>query len=143
MQVSFLVNKMNKESKGGTEGATRKRLRNRISSLPQSQMGRATDALVMIWNRAKEPLEPPTTQSGFNLSATPILFPNWHRVKVAFLKSITTGVFIDVQFYAYNKIFDDIPLDPKPLFTSSIVIEEWGPAITTRELEGSSNFVPL
>jgi len=105
-------------------------------------MGRATDALVMIWNRVKEPLEPPMTQPGFNLFATPILFPNWHRVKVAFLKSIATGVFIDVQFYAYNKILDNIPVDPKPLFTSSIVIEEWWPAITTRESEGSSHFVP-
>ena len=142
MQVSFLVNKMNKESKGDAEGATRKRLRDKIASLPRSQMGRATDALVTIWNRAKEPLEPPTTQSGFNLSATPILFPNWHRVKVAFLRSITTGVFIDVQFYAYNKIFGNIPLDPKPLFISSIVIEEWGPAITTRKSEGSSYFIP-
>ena len=133
MQVSFLVNKIKEESKEGTEGVTRKRLQSKIASLAQHQVRRVTDALVMIWNCAGGSLEPITTQSKATFSAAPPLFPNWHHVKVALLKSITTGVFIDAQFYAYNKILDGIPLDPRPLFTSSIVIEEWGPSIATRK----------
>ena len=64
-------------------------------------------------------------------------------MKLALLKSIPTGTFIDVQFYAYNAISGDLPLDLKPVFTSSIVIEEWAAAITTRELKGSSPFFQL
>ncbi|KAF9779859.1 hypothetical protein BJ322DRAFT_1113175 [Thelephora terrestris] len=132
MQVSFLVNKMNEESKGGAEGPTRTRLRTQIASLSRSEMRRATDALVMIWNCIKEPLKPPTTQPKADVSVASANLPNWQRVQLALLKSITTGIFIDVQFYACNKVFDDLPVDPKPLFISSIVIEQWGPAITTQ-----------
>ncbi|KAF9650017.1 hypothetical protein BDM02DRAFT_1690125 [Thelephora ganbajun] len=99
MQVSQLVKKMEEESKGGIESATRKQLRNKIASLSQPQVKRAKDALAMIWNYMKGPLEPPATVYTFAFSVTPTLFPNWQR----------------------------------PLFTSSIVIEEWGPAITTRK----------
>jgi hypothetical protein len=72
----------------------------------------------------------------------PTHLPNWHRVQLALLKSITTGIFIDVQFYACNKVVDDLPVDTKPLFISSIVIEQWGPAITTRKPDGSLYFIP-
>ncbi|KAF9650003.1 hypothetical protein BDM02DRAFT_1689338 [Thelephora ganbajun] len=132
MQVSQLVKKMEEESKEGIESATRKQLRNKIASLSQPQVKRAKNALAMIWNCVKRPLEPPATVYKFTFSVTPTLFPNWQRVKLALLKSISTGIFIDIQFYAYNKMGNDLPLDPKPLFTSSIVIEEWGPAITTQ-----------
>ena len=56
-------------------------------------------------------------------------------MKLAFLKSVSTGVFIDVQLYAFNKIDDGSPQDLKPLYTSSIVIEEWGPAVARCKLE--------
>jgi hypothetical protein len=138
MQVSRLVDKLNEESKGNTESVTRKTLRDKIAALPQSQLERAKDVLVMIWNGVNGPLESPTTEPKLSFTVTSTLFPNWHRVKLALLKSIRTGTFIDVQFYAFNKIRDDLPLDPRPLFTSSIVIEEWGPAITTREWEVTS-----
>lgn len=87
----------------------------------------------MIWSCASGRLESPVVQPAFTPFATSAFFPNWHRVKLAFLKSIATGVFIDAQFYAFSKICNGLPFDPKPLFMSSIVIEEWGPAITTRE----------
>jgi len=86
----------------------------------------------MIWNAMKEPLEPLITGPGLAFWATSAL-PR--RVKLALLKSIYTGTFIDVQFYAYNEIDNNLPLDPRPLFTSSVVIEKWGPAITTRKWE--------
>ena len=124
---------MNEESKMSTEGATRQRLREKIASLSQPQVGRARDALSMIWDYAKGPLKPPAAQPGFTSQVTPPLLPNWHRVELALLKSIVTGVFIDTQFYAFNKTGGGLPLDPKPLFASSIVIEEWVPAITARE----------
>ena len=54
-------------------------------------------------------------------------------VQLALLKSISTGVFIDVQFYAYNAVHNDSPVDLKPLFASSIVIKEQAAAIATRE----------
>ena len=133
MQASRLVYKMKDESKGVTEGVTRKRLREKIATLPQPRLASAMDALLMIWNEVKEPSELPTAQLGFTSPATPTLFPNEHRVKLALLKSISTGTFIDVQFYAYNAIGNGLPLHPRPLFTSSIAIEEWGAEIATRE----------
>jgi len=133
VQVSQLVSKMKEESKGETESATRKQLQEKIAALSQSHLARATDALAMIWNCVKEPVEPPTVELKFTFPVASILFPNWHRVKLALLKSIPTGTFVDVQFYAFNAISSDLPLDPRPLFTSSIVIEEWAPAITTRK----------
>jgi len=133
MQVSRLVSKMKEESKANTESVTRKQLREKIAALSQPQVRRAADALAMIWNCVNGPLESHTTEPKFTFSITPTLFPNWHRVKLALLKSIPTGAFIDVQFHAYNKISNDLPLEPRPLFTSSIVIEEWGPTITTRK----------
>ena len=143
MQVSFLVNKMNEESKGGTEGATRERLRNKIASLSQPEMRCATDALVMIWNWMKEPLRPPMIEPKFTVSGALAHLPNWHRMRLALLKSITTGTLIDVQFYAYNKLLDDLPVNQKPLFVSSIVIEQWLPAIMTRKSDRSLHFVPF
>jgi hypothetical protein len=140
MQVSQLVGKLNEESKGNTESATRKALRDKIAALPQPQLARAKDVLVMIWNGVKGSLERSTTEPKLSFTAISTLFPNWHRVKLALLKSILTGTFIDIQFYAFNRIGDDSPLDPRPLFTSSIVIEEWGPAIATRKWEVPSQF---
>ena len=145
MEVSFLVSKMDKES-NGREETTRKQLRRKIASLSQPQVKRAADTLAMIWNSTKGPLPPlaiPTAQSASTFSTTAARFPNWRNTKLAFLKAITTGVFIDVQFYAYNKTCDNSPVDPKPLYASSIVIEGWAPAIVTCELEGSSEFLPV
>ena len=192
MQVSRLVYKLKEESDWITESITRKRLREKITALPQLRLVRATDALAMILDGVKGSLEPPATESkftfsmtlnktssiarsyedlrvnsgdnlhlgrrggdtassrllrvagpGFVFSATPPVLPNLPRVKLALLKSILTGTFIDVQFYAYNAIGNNMPLNPRPLFTSSIVIEEWGPAITTRKQEDSSQLTRL
>jgi len=146
MQVSRLVDKMKEESKGITESTTRKQLREKIAALPQPQLARAKDALVMILGGVERPLESPRTKPKFTLSVfsgTPPVFPNRNRVKLALLKSISTGTFIDTQFYAYNAIGNGLPLDPRPLFTSSIVVREWGPAITTRKLEGTSQLTRL
>ena len=142
MQVSFLVRRMSEESKGRKEGTTRKQIRDKIASLSQPQMKRAADVLAMVWNCVKEPPDFPTVQPKATFSTMSILFPNWHRLKLALLKSITTGAFIDVQFYAFNKVNDDLPQDPKPLYTSSIVIEGWAPTITTRELGESTGSDP-
>ena len=133
LQVSRLVRMIKEESKGGVESITRKQLREKIATLPQPRLMRAKDVLGVIWNGVKEPLEPPMAEPGFNFDMTLTLFPNWHRVKIALLKSIPTGTFIDVQFFAYNAVGNGIPLNLRPLFTSSIVIEEWGPGITTRK----------
>ncbi|KAF9779806.1 hypothetical protein BJ322DRAFT_343003 [Thelephora terrestris] len=132
VQASRLVSKMKEESTKGTESDTRRQLRDKIASLSPLELGRATDALVMIWNGVIGPLDlpPPKPQSTFSPKLTPS--PNWHRVQLALLKSIPTGTFIDVQFYAYSAIHDGLPRDLKPLFTSSIVIEEWAAAITTQ-----------
>ena len=100
MQVSRLVHKMKEESKGIAESITRKQLREKIASLPQPRLARAADVLAMIVDDAKGPLLPPPTEPKFTFSVTPPIFPNWHRVKPALLKSIPTGTFIDVQFYA-------------------------------------------
>jgi len=141
MQVSRLVYKMKEEYKGVSESNARKQLWEKIAALPQPQLARATDALAMILGGVERPLESPPTEPKFTssvFSGTPPVFPYRNRMKLALLKSIPTGTFIDIQFYACNAIGDGLPLDPRPLFTSSIVIEEWGPAITTRKLEGTS-----
>jgi hypothetical protein len=140
-QVSRLVSKMKDESEGGSESPTRQQLREKIAALPQSQLSRANDVLAMIWNGVAGLPGLPTPEPKLPSFVGPsILFPNWHRVKLALLKSIPTGTFIDVQFFAYNKIGNDLPVDPRPLYTSSIVIERWGAAITTRKLVSSSRF---
>ena len=133
MQVSQLVDKLDEESKGGAESITRKALRGKIAALSQRQLARAKEVLVMIWNGVKGSPELPTTETELCFTVASTLFPNWHRVKLALLKSIPTGTFIDLQFYASNKISKILPLDPRPLFASSIVIKEWRPAITTRK----------
>jgi hypothetical protein len=142
VKVLQLVSKMKEESEMGADD-TMKQLLDKIASLSQSQLGRAADALSMIWNGLTGPLDLPVSEPKSASSVEFTLFPNWHRVKLALLKSISTGTFIDVHFYAYNSLRNNSPLDPKPLFVSSIVIEEWGPAITTRGLELSSQFAPL
>ena len=124
---------MNEESKKCAEGATRQRLREKIASLSQAQVRRAADALTTIWSCMDGPLKPLAAPPKPTLSVPPVPSPDWHRVKLALLKSITTGVFIDVQFFAFNKTANNLPFDPKPLYVSTIVIERWGPAITTRE----------
>ena len=138
MQVSQLVRKMKEESGGDTEGIVRKRLQEKIAGLDQSRLPRATDVLAMIWDGLMGPLDIPTPEpkpTPFT-KATP--FSNWHRVRLALLKSIPTGTFIDAQFFAYNALSNDLPVDPRPLYTSSIVIERWGAAIATRKSEPSS-----
>jgi hypothetical protein len=123
IQVPILVTKMNEESGRHTEGETRKRLREKIASLSQPQVRRAADALTMIWTSANGPLKPPP-----KFESTPVVVftfsQTWNRMKLALLKSITIGIFIDVQFYAFNKICNGLPFDPKPLFISSMMIEE-------------------
>jgi hypothetical protein len=133
MQVSQLICKMKEESMGDVESITGKQLQEKIAALPQSRLARAVDVLAMIWNGVKGSLEPPTIEPKIAFSVAPILLPNWHRVKLALLKSIPTGTFIDVQFYACSAISNNLPLILRPLFTSSVVVEEWGPAITMRE----------
>ena len=133
MQIPRLVCKLEDESSGYTESITRKQLREKIAALPPPQLARAMDVLGAVWNGVKGPLEPLKAESKSTFSVTPLLPPNWHRVKLALLKSIHTGTFIDVQFYAYNVVHNNVLLDPRPLFTSSIVIEEWGTAIATRK----------
>ena len=76
--------------------------KSRLYPWPQARHG--ADALAMIRSRMTGPLESLAVQPKIAFSTTTIRFPNWHRVKLAFLKSITTGVFIDVQLYAFNKI---------------------------------------
>ena len=130
MQVSRLVSKM-KESED-TRSLIRKQLRVKIATLSQSQLPRTPDALAMIWNGVVGPLDLLAPEPKPTFSPRLTLFPNWHRVKLALLKSISTGTFVDVRFHACNAISNNLPADPKPLFTSSIVIEKWGAAITTR-----------
>jgi len=132
MQVSQLVCKMKEESAVDTKSATRKQLQDKLSTLSPSQLTRSTEALAMIWNGLIGPLDPLPPEPKFASSAAPSLPPNWPKVKLALLKSISTGVFIDTQFYAYNAIDHDLPMDPRPLFTSSIVIAKWAPTITAR-----------
>jgi len=127
---------MKEESAGDTESVTPEQLRDKLATLSQAQLIRATDALAMIWNGVIGPLNPLMPEPKFAPLPAPVL-PNWQRVKLALLKSISTGTFIDVQFYAYNAINNDLPSEPRPLFISSIVIAMWAPAITSRKLEGS------
>ena len=152
MQVSRLVSLMKEGSKRGSESDTRTQLRNKIAALSQSQLARATDALSMIWDGVTGSLDLPapgpksaspadSAQSSKWQRTIFLLSLNRQRVKLALLKSIPTGTFIDVQFHAYNAISNGLPLDLKPVFTSSIVIEEWAPAITTRELGNPSELI--
>lgn len=120
------------------ESSTMRRLLDKVASLSQPQLVRATDALSMIWSGAAMPLHSPAQESNSNLATNSAQVANLHRAEFALLKSISTGTFIDVQLYAYNAISDDLPLDPKPLFTSSIVIGELGSAIATRKLKRGS-----
>ena len=97
----------------------------------------------MIWSGILEQLDLSLPKPASTLPASSSLFPNWNRVKLAILKLISTGTFIDIQYYAYTAICNNFPLDPKPLFTSSIVIEEWESAISTRKLYGLSCLIAL
>jgi len=124
---------MKEESAGGTGRVTHQQLKDKLAAFSQSQLTRAADALAMIWSGVSGPLDQLAPDPKSASPAAPILLPNWHRVRLALLKSISTGTFIDIQFYAYNAIGNNVPLDPRPLFTSSIVVEEWAPAITTRK----------
>jgi hypothetical protein len=135
IQVSKLVTKINEEAEWLAEGATRKRLREKIASLTLPEVTRAADALSMIWSYSNGPLDSLVTEAKSTVPIMFTFFPNWPHVKLAFLKSIITGVFLDAQFYAFNKICNNTPFDPKPLFISSIVIEEWSPAIMMRKWE--------
>ena len=117
------------------ESNTMKRLLDKIASLSESKLARSSDVLSMIWSGTTGPLDLPTQEPESDLPANSAQAANLHRVELALLKSISTGAFIDVQFYAYNAISDDLPLDPKPLFASNIAIEDWGSAIATRKFE--------
>lgn len=66
-------------------------------------------------------------------------FSNWERLRLALLNSISTGVFIDVRFYAYSAVGNDTTFGPKSLFTSSIVIQKWAPTIATRKSKSLLN----
>ena len=122
---------MKEESAEGNESDTRKQLREKVTSLSQPQLERARGALSMIWNGVIGPLDPPVPQ----LEPGPYKKCTLsHRVQFALLRSISTGIFIDAQFYAYNAVHNDLPVDLKPLFASSIaIVEEWAAAIATRE----------
>ena len=133
---------MKDESTGDTESRTTKQLVDKITSLSQPQLARAADALSMIWNGAIEPLDSPALKPEPSFSAN-FTVTNANRVELALLRSISTGTFIDVQFCAYNAISNDVQLDPKPLFTSSIVIKGFSSAIEKRKSEGTSQFAPL
>ena len=138
VQVSRLVGKIREESGGSAESATRKELRKKIAGLSLSQFTRVADTLTMVWNGMVGPLDVPALEPKPSSSPKPAPFANWDRVKLALLKSISMGAFIDVQFFAQNAISDGLPVDPRPLYTSSIVIQEWGAAITTRESRSCS-----
>ena len=134
---------MKKELKGNANYKTRRQLLDKIASLSQPQLERVADALAMIWSGATEPLNsrPPKFKSNF--PANLVLVANLPRVELALLKSISTGTFIDLQFHAYNAVSNNLPLDPKPLFASSIVIEDWRRTIATRKFEGFLQFALL
>ena len=95
----------------------------------------------MIWNGIVGPLDVLALEPKPSSSSKPTHILNWDRVKLALLKSISTGAFIDVQIFAHNGIGNGLPVDPRPLYTSSIVIQEWGAAITTRESRSRSESV--
>ena len=134
---------MRDESGRGTESATKKELREKIAGLSLPQLLRATDTLTTIWDGMVGPLDLPTLESKQSPSPKPLPFLNWDRVKLALLKSISAGSFVDVQFFAYNTISNGLPVDLRPLYTSSIVIQEWGAAITTRRLRSCSESTQL
>ncbi|KAF9779860.1 hypothetical protein BJ322DRAFT_1086930 [Thelephora terrestris] len=153
MQVSQLINKIKAESAGGSESGTRRQLRYKITALSQSQLARATDALAMIWGGVTGLLdlsmpEPESTSCARSTQLSKrqgVVFPppaNWQSMKIALLKSIPTGTFVDTQFYAYNAIGDSLPFDLKPLFISSMVIEEWVPAIESLTVGIESGALP-
>ena len=137
MQVSRLVRKMKEEPAGDTEGTIRKQLREKVAALTQSRLPRAADVLAMILNGAMRPLDlpAPAPEPKSTPFANSSLFR--HRVKLALLKSIPTGTFIDIQFFAYNALSNDLLVDPRPLYTSSVVLERLGATITTRKPESS------
>lgn len=144
VQVSHLVCQVKVELEGDAESATMERLLRKIASLSESQLKRAQGALAMIWSYMARPSDLPAPPGSPVLepirnAVLPLRHPGWHLVKLAILKSISTGSFIDMQFYAHNSICKDLPVDPKPLFTSSIVIQGWGSAITNRTLEKTSS----
>jgi hypothetical protein len=149
---------MKEESAEGSESDTRRQLREKITALPQPRLARATDALAMIWDSVTGLLDLPAPESSKPVTTSVnstrpliwhwVIYPlssNWNRVQLALLKSIPTGTFVDVRFYAYSAIRrGGLPVDPKPLFTSSVVMGEWEPAIIARKLKcSSSRFVPL
>ena len=140
LQVSQLIDKIKQESMGNNDRKTTNQLLDKIASLSQPQLARATDALSMIWSGTTRSLNLHAPRTSPKVSVEPTPSTKLRRVELALLKSISTGTFIDVQFYAYDAINNDSPFDLKPLFTSSIVIEEWGSAIATRKLRG---FFPL
>ena len=131
---------MKEELRGDSETPMRKQLRETIAALSQSRLPRATDALAMIWNGMMGPLDLRTPEPKPVLFVKPTFSLNWHRVKLALLKSIPTGTFIDVQFFVYSAIDNDLPVVPRPLYASRIVIERWGAAIATRKLKSLSKF---
>ena len=143
VQVSRLVSKMKEEPGGDSESAIRKQLLEKITTLTQSQLPRVADVLVMIWDGVVGPLDPPASEPESTPFAKATISLNRHVVKLALLKSILTGTFIDVQFLAYKALGNGLPVDPRPLYASSIVIERWGAAIATRESESSSEFTQL
>ena len=144
-QVSQLVNKIKEGSTGGIEGATRRQVQDRVASLSQSQLNRVADVLAMIWDGMLGLLDIPPPPPNSTSLAKSIQFPpsgrrrsgappppNWDRMKLALFKSISTRTFVEVKLNAYNAIHNTLPLDPKPLFTSSIVVKELTPSITER-----------
>jgi hypothetical protein len=143
IHASKLVNKIKEESTDDTESETKHQLLDKIASLSNTQLARAKDALTMIWNGTMGPSHSTVPKPEPELPAPPAMPAKFPALGLALLKSISTGTFIDVRFCAYNAIRNDLQLDPKPLFTSSIVIKGFSPAIEKRELEGSSSFAPL
>ena len=133
IQVSRLVSKIKEEPRGDNGSTTRKELQEKISTLPQLRLARASDALAMIWNGIMGPLDVPTLEPKLSTLPGPLPFLNWYRVKLALLRSISTGIFIDVQFLAYNAISNGLPVGLKPLYTSTIAIQRWSAEITTRK----------
>jgi hypothetical protein len=97
----------------------------------------------MIWNGTMGPSDSTAPKTKPNPPAPPPVPPKLRGLGLALVKSISIGTFIDVQFCAYNAIGNDVQLDPKPLFTSSIVIKGFSSAIEKRKLEGTSQFAPL
>ena len=139
MQVSHLIGEIKRKPWGNSENATRKRFREKVATLSQSQLLCSADTLATIWDGIVGPLDLPTLKPQPSPFPKPLPVLNWDRMKLALLKSISTGTFIDVQFFAYNGVSDGLPVDPRPLYASSIVMERWGAAITTRKAESSPN----